>query len=278
MNNSTNRYFLSLVSLLTPLIISFMGHSSELFHRTNPHKSILEGTTVPLAYTRTGNTSSAYRIIFIHGSPGDREAYEAYLNDDFLVESAELISIDRLGFGESTNSVETSLIKQAKAIQPFLSDGKNNVLVGHSLGSPIALQLALIEPNNISGMLLVASAFDPDLEQPKWYNQVANTIVARWILPEDMNNSNEEMMVLSEELNQLAQQDWSTLTMPIRLLHGDDDSLADPNNALFAYQKLNKNNTKLRYAKGEGHLILWQSPDEVIDDIKQLFNDMRLHD
>ncbi|MFC1235693.1 alpha/beta fold hydrolase [Vibrio sp. F74] len=227
-----------------------------------------------LSFTRTGSPTALYRIIFIHGSPGEKEAYDDYLHHSRLQEKAELIAIDRLGYGDSGKQVETSLLTQAQAITPFLSHDKQNILIGHSLGSPIALQLALIESNKIAGMVLVASAFDPELEHPKWYNHAANTLLAQWLLPRDMNNSNLEMMVLSEQLTNLSQQDWSDLTMPIRVLHGEDDDLADPDNSKFAYEKLKQNKATLRYVKGEGHLILWQNVPEVVSEIDLLLNQL----
>ncbi|WP_434362660.1 alpha/beta hydrolase [Parasalinivibrio latis] len=228
---------------------------------------------MPLAYLQAGAANSDTRIIFIHGSPGSKEGYQAYLSNEDLLNRAQLLSVDRLGFGNSGKEVVTSLQQQAEAILPFLDSSRNNILVGHSLGGPIALQLALISPESISGMVLIASAFDPALEQPKWYNYLADTIVANWILPEDMNRSNREMMVLSQELKELADQSWQELTMPIRLLHGDDDTIAAPGNSLFAYARLPTQSTTLHMMKNEGHFVLWQNVPQIVREILSLIED-----
>lgn len=227
-----------------------------------------------LSYVKTGNLDSDYRIIFIHGSPGNKEAYDAYLEHPELNRRVEMVSVDRLGYGVNQETVETSLLNQARSILPFLSEDKSNILVGHSLGSPIALQLALLAPEKVAGMVLIASAFDPELEHPKWYNQVADTVVAKWILPTDMNNSNEEMMVLSKELSLIAGQDWSVLKIPIDIVHGNEDELADFGNAVFAYEKLSPNGATLSVLKGEGHLVLWQNTELVTDEILQMLSQL----
>ncbi|KXF82852.1 alpha/beta hydrolase [Enterovibrio coralii] len=215
-----------------------------------------------------GNSASPVRVIFIHGSPGSKEAYDDYLGHPAL-QFLDLVSVDRLGFGESGSEVETSLHRQAMAIVPLLENSdKQTFLVGHSLGGPIALQVALIKPEKVSGLLLIASAFDPVLEDPKWYNYLADTIVAKWVLPEDMNRSNEEMMVLESELEKLSEQDWQTLDMPIVLVHGEEDDIADPRNSVFAKQKLE--GAELKMLPDEGHFVLWQNVPVLVNEIKAL--------
>lgn len=225
-----------------------------------------------LAYIQSGQEESDYRILFIHGSPGSKEGYQAYLDHPELAQRAELISADRLGYGANPRIPEPSIMQQAVALQPFLSDSKKNILVGHSLGSPIALQLALLEPKNVEGMVLVASAFDPELEHPKWYNLLADTIVVKWLLSKDMNNSNEEMMVLSQELTELSSQDWSQLTMPIDIVHGDEDELADPDNAEYVYNKLSKQDATLTILRQKGHFVLWKDHELIVRQIVKLLD------
>ncbi|OEE61821.1 alpha/beta hydrolase [Enterovibrio norvegicus FF-33] len=228
-------------------------------------KQMSEDVRVPQKIS--GNPLSAHRVIFIHGSPGSKEAYDDYLNHPSL-QQIELVSVDRLGFGQSSMPVETSLKKQAESLLPLLLDNKNTLLVGHSLGGPIALQLALLAPEHVDSLLLIASAFDPKLESPKWYNYIADTQLATWLVPDDMLRSNAEMMVLEHELEKLAAQDWASLTMPIVLVHGADDDLADPGNSYFAKQRLP--NASLKMLNNEGHFVLWQNVPLLVNEIKAM--------
>ncbi|WP_407333517.1 alpha/beta fold hydrolase [Enterovibrio sp. 27052020O] len=228
---------------------------------------MLDNTRVP--QKTAGNPLSSYRVIFIHGSPGSKEAYDDYLNHPAL-QQVDLVSIDRPGFGQSSMPVETSLKKQAEALLPLLKENKNTLLVGHSLGGPIALQLALLAPEHVDSLLLIASAFDPKLEAPKWYNYMADTLLAKWVIPDDMLRSNAEMMVLENELEKLAAQNWGSLTMPIVLVHGKDDDLADPGNSYFAKQRLP--NAKLKMLNNEGHFVLWQNVPLLVNEIKAMID------
>ncbi|NGN99903.1 alpha/beta hydrolase [Grimontia sp. S25] len=215
----------------------------------------------------SGSPNAESRVVFIHGSPGSKEAYDDYLSHPAL-QHLELVSVDRPGFGESGRPVETSIQRQAEALMGLLEDGKENWVVGHSLGGPIALQLALLSPDSVNGLLLIASAFDPQLESPKWYNHLTNTLVANWILPDDLLKSNREMMVLDKELEKLAAKDWSPLNMPVVLVHGAEDDLADPGNSLFAKAKLPE--AELKMMPDEGHFILWENVPLLVDQINNL--------
>ena len=113
----------------------------------------------------TAGDSTKPMVLFIHGSPGSRSAFIGFLANDQLVEKAFLISTDRPGFGHSNfGKAERSLVKQAAALHPILNQYKRNqpvLLVGHSLGGPLATEMAILYPDLISGLILVAPSIDP---------------------------------------------------------------------------------------------------------------------
>ncbi|MDN3683360.1 hypothetical protein QW180_00880 [Vibrio sinaloensis] len=52
--------------------------------------------------------------------------------------------------------------------------------------------------------------------------------------------SNGEMMPLAQELTLLSGKDWSRLeNIPITIIHGSEDTIADPGNSEFAMKRLN---------------------------------------
>lgn len=223
-----------------------------------------------LTYLEVPQIQTDTQVIFIHGSPGEKEGYLDYLSSIQLQEKATLIAIDRLGFGQSNLAPEPSIANQAQSIAPLLT--QNTILVGHSLGGPIALQIALLYPERIKGMVIVAPAFSPELEKPKWYNWLAAYPPISWVLSEPMLTSNKEMMPLSDELTKLVEQDWANLTMPITLIHGAEDSIADPKNSLFAMRYLPESNTKLVMAQDQGHFVLWQDVELIINEISLILD------
>lgn len=223
-----------------------------------------------LSYVEVAQPNSNLQIIFIHGSPGSNEGYRDYLIHPLLQKKASLIAIDRLGYGNSSDKVETSLLIQAQSIAPLLDNQKQTVLVGHSLGGPIALQLALLQPKKVDAVLMVAPALAPFLEKPKWYNWLASFPLIHWLLSTDLQHSNREMMPLEKELQLLSEQDWNTLTLPIKIIHGVDDIIADVGNSKYAIGKLPKGNTEMLWIEKHGHFVLWKEVDFVSREIVKL--------
>ncbi|PMN87433.1 alpha/beta hydrolase [Enterovibrio norvegicus] len=259
------------------LFVGLVGLSTMSLTATNSTVSALQALkTDEVSFLEAGDVDAPQRIIFIHGSPGSKEGYEDYLNDAAL-QSYHLIAVDRPGFGASPKPVQTSLKAQAESLMPILvRSDKPTFLVGHSLGGPIALQAALLYPDEIDGALLVAPALDPALESPKWYNYLADTILAHWILPNDMLLSNIEMMELESELEKLAEQDWEALSIPVVLVHGEEDDIADPGNSLFGKRKLPSSTLKM--IEDEGHFVLWQNVPLLVGEIKALLAVPLLHE
>lgn len=229
-----------------------------------------------MAYVSVGNRNANVRVLFIHGSPGSHTAYKHYLADPSLQDQAELISVDRLGYGQSSLNLVSSIEQQAAAIGELVDKEKANILVGHSLGGPIALALALQQPNLIDGLVLVAPAFDPQLEKPKWYNLIADLLLVNWALTHDWKTSNGEMMPLAQELTLLSGKDWSRLeNIPITIIHGSEDTIADPGNSEFAIKRLNGERHQLIEVEKEGHFILWQNAPLIVQQVQQLLNQTR---
>ena len=120
--------------------------------------------------------SDAQRLIYVHGTPGDATSLQGYLTEP--MDGFESISIDRPGFGHTTPVKPVlTLSDQARVIEPFLveRDGRWPILVGHSMGAPIIAQVAAMYPEKVGGLVILAGALDPDLEEWKWYNSLVNT-------------------------------------------------------------------------------------------------------
>ncbi|OAJ92369.1 MULTISPECIES: alpha/beta fold hydrolase [Vibrio] len=257
----------AVLTTIVSFIIGMAGKPSS----ANEFDAEIEKTTEGLAFVRVANPQASSRVIFIHGSPGSHAAYTDYLSDEMLKSQAELISVDRLGYGESSPNLVTSLDRQAAAIGQLLAKDKANILVGHSLGATIALALAIQLPNMVDGLVLVAPALDAKLEEPKWYNEIADTWLINWLLSRDWQRSNGEMMPLAKELSDLSAKDWTVLDeRPVTLIHGKEDTIADPENSAFAIAKLTGKTKKYLEVEKEGHFILWQNIPLISEQIQQI--------
>jgi pimeloyl-ACP methyl ester carboxylesterase len=204
--------------------------------------------------------NSKQMIFFIHGSPGSWKAYLEYLQDPELNTKAILISADRLGYGGSEKGIpEYSLENQAKYLSPILNlyPKSEIVLVGHSYGGPVAIQIAGMYPDRIKKIILLAPSIDPELEEILWYQKFGNTKFGRFLLPSSIDVSNQEIYTLKEELlkqNKI----WKKLNIPIIHIHGTSDSLVPFSNTEYSIKNIQKpENLKIITLKEVNHFIVW---------------------
>jgi pimeloyl-ACP methyl ester carboxylesterase len=197
-------------------------------------------------------------VLFVHGSPGSWDAFAGYLEDAELRARAHLIAFDRPGFGlSSPGRAEPSLALQAAVVTTLLDrlpTGKSAVLVGHSLGGPIAAWAAAERPARVAALVLLAPSLDPALEAPRWYNRLA---ARRWVerlLPGALVTSNRELMPLADELAELAPR-LAGLTLPVVVMQGERDRLVSPRNADYLVHAVRGAPVDVRRLPDLGHLF-----------------------
>lgn len=211
-------------------------------------------------------------VLFIHGSPGSWDAFIDFFADSTLYSRAKLVAVDRPGFGKSAlGEPERSLQQQAAAIAPLLRPdqaGQKPILVGHSLGGPVAVRLAMDYPDRVGGLILVAPSIDPDLEKQEWYRPIGNVFPVRQWLPAELDVSNQEIMALKAEL--LAMKPlWATISVPVIVIQGEADSLVPPGNAAFAKRMLINAPVTIQLIPNMNHFIPWRRPDLIRDAIRR---------
>ena len=249
--------------------------------RPEPHDYTVEGRKVHYLLMRGGPA----RIVFIHGTPGDWQGWSGFMADPRLRARATMIAVDRPGFGNSGRGrMVPEIADQSRLLAPLLRiDGGgegNAVLVGHSLGGPIAARLAMDHPDQVRAALLIAPSIAPDYEHPRWFNQLADSWLGRglagtWLMhqvaDDDLYNSNAEIMPLVHGLK-LMEPGWSKLTMPITVMQGLKDDLVDPRTADYADRVLPKPNGVVQRLPNEDHFVLWREPNVVTDAILALLD------
>ena len=213
-------------------------------------------------------------VLFIHGSPGTWDAFISFFADSTLYTRARLISVDRPGFGKSGKGTpEPSMQKQAAYLAPLLRLGRSAekpILVGHSLGGPVAVRLAIDYPAEIGGLILVAPSVDPELEKEEWYRPLGAAVPFRWLLPAELDVSNREIMPLKGELEKMVPL-WAGIRKPVTIIQGEDDPLVPPGNAAFANRMLVNAPVTVQMIPDMNHFIPWSRPDLIHDAIlKQL--------
>ena len=112
----------------------------------------------------------AQTLVMIHGLTGNLQHF-TYALTDLLAQDFHVIALDRPGNGYSTRDHDdmAALDIQARMIWEFLDTRgvTRPVLVGHSLGGAVALQMALLRPNGPSALALLAPATQPQEAVPE---------------------------------------------------------------------------------------------------------------
>jgi pimeloyl-ACP methyl ester carboxylesterase len=201
-------------------------------------------------------------ILFVHGSPGAWTAWADYLLDEDLRLKAHMIAVDRLGFGGSDNGFhEPDLQKQAKIIMGALgkvsTQKKNIIVVGHSYGGPVALRIAVDYPDKIAFLLLLAPSIDPDLEENRWYNLIADLSFVRALLPKAVDRSNQEILPLKGELLKMRSL-LQSIKNKVSIIQGEKDTLVPAGNASFGKRELISAEVDVHLLPERGHFIPWE--------------------
>lgn len=216
-------------------------------------------------------------VVLIHGSPGSADAFMHYLSDTLLSGKANLVALDRPGFGYTSGfgKPEPSQAVQAeavKAVMDHLAPGKKVILAGHSLGGPVAARFAMDYPDLTAGLILAAGSIDPDQEKHPWWQWAVDNPPMRWLIPKSLWTSNAEIIPLEGELKAMLPM-WDKITCPVRVVHAKDDSLVPVENADFA-RKMIKNSPDMQFnimEKGD-HFFVWTNESILRNTILELLH------
>jgi pimeloyl-ACP methyl ester carboxylesterase len=140
----------------------FAARAAERKHP--PRGRFVEVDGVRLHYIEKGQGEP---IVLLHGEGVSAEDFRASGLFDLLAETHRVIAIDRPGFGYSArprNRLWTAG-RQAELIHRALGQigVQRPLVVGHGLGALVALNLGLEHPEALSGLVLMAGYYHPDL-------------------------------------------------------------------------------------------------------------------
>lgn len=232
-----------------------------------PEIHFTNGSTRSIRYISVYNDPSRPTVIFIHGAPGGADNYYDYLKDPEMMDSFNLITIDRPGYGGSgRGEAEFSIQAQAECVYPILDellrDSQPIVLAGHSYGGPIIAKIAMERPKDIHGLLFMAPAIDPDNEKFEWAGKLGCSVPTKWITPKDMETAAVEKTNHVEELK-LMLDDWPKIEAKVTYVHGDNDGIVPFENYAFAEEKLAHTNPTMIAQKDGNHFIPFQQQEQV---------------
>lgn len=180
-------------------------------------------------------------VLFVHGAPSSLSFFNEFFKDTSLLSRAQLVAVDRPGYGYSDfGRVETSVVKQAKFLQPLIDRYKNApylMVVGSSYGGSVSARLAMNNPGAVNHVVFVSSALGPGLERTYPISHWVDTPLLRWGIPPLLRLANDEKLSHRKALEAILP-DWPKIKATITMLHGQRDELVYPTNVSFAQQHL----------------------------------------
>lgn len=204
------------------------------------------------------------RLIYIHGTPGDATAFGRYLLKG--TPGFESLSVDRPGFGFTQPSeLLDSLAEQARCLQPLLvkRGGHGAILVGHSLGGPIAVEAALDYPELVGGLVVLAGSLDPALEHVEWYQRLGEFAIIPYMIPGALRKANREVIPLKEELEALRLR-LASLRCPVAIVHAPDDMLVPSGNVEYMLSEFPPDRVvDVIRPEGKNHFVPWNDEADV---------------
>ena len=216
-------------------------------------------------YAQTGREDLP-TLVFVHGTPGSWNAFSDYMIDKELLQAFRMISIDRPGFGYSDFGKAEHLDRQSQLISPLLeklSNGKDMILIGHSLGGPMIIQLAADNPGKFTALVLISGSVDPSIEKPEKWRPLLFKTPLNLFVPGAFRPSNVELWYLKKDLVKLTEA-YTKVSAPVYLIHGDKDTWVPPGNVEYAKRLLvNSKRVQEFMLSGGNHFIPWTKYAEI---------------
>ena len=251
-------------------------------------------TGIKLRYVDTG-PRNGQPIIFLHGATDSSHSWS--MTTPFLSDSYRILALDQRGHGASEKpTFGYSVAQYADDVVAFMDKLRlqQAVIVGHSMGSFIAHQLASAYPNRVSKLVLIGSAksgvgnpvitslWEDPIGLPSFQDPIDPEFIRAWQTGPNPVDPVFFEKVLSETarvpalvwkgiFRMLLSDDHSyflkAITAPVLVIWGDQDVLfsrADQDALIAALPA----GAQLQVFSGAGHNTHWEQPQAVAQAIR----------
>jgi pimeloyl-ACP methyl ester carboxylesterase len=218
-------------------------------------------------------------LMLVHGSGGTLLHWPPELR---RLDNAAVYALDLPGHGQSGGAANISVIEKAEAVLAVLADARREraVIGGHSLGSAIALTLALMRPDRVAGLVLVGAGaklrVTPEIldhaltDFPQAVNSVIEYAFGSAAPGRLVKLARERMLETAPQvlLGDLAACDafdvrerLGEIHVPTLILCGDEDRLTPPKYAQFLAERIP--GAELKLFPRAGHMVMLEQPEAV---------------
>jgi pimeloyl-ACP methyl ester carboxylesterase len=239
-------------------------------------------TAVGLYYFESGeDVVMRPPVILIHGAGGDHLYWPPQIR---RLPDQRVLALDLRGHGKSPGIGHHTIDDYARDVIEFASALKVNqmVIVGHSMGSAIALQAAILFPKRILGLglvgggarLRVASAILQSASNPSAFSGAVHLITDLSFASRSGSHLRELAERRMAEMRPSvlygdflacdafdAGEQLSNITAPTLILCGAEDRMTPPRNSRFLHEHIA--GAKLELVPGAGHMVMLEQPERV---------------
>ena len=196
-------------------------------------------------------------IFFVHGSPGSSMDFKRYMKSEALNEAANIISYDRVGYGQfDTGEVLNSLEDELALMHQLLKgmDLKKVILVGYSYGGT----LIMASNKDYKKKIALAAAVRGDLEPLFWVINLYKWPLTRPMVPKVFKGATLEKLRHVTELKAYKNK-WNISPSQVLSIHGKEDFIVPFENSIFLDSLFNGDKYSLIALEKGNHSLIWSN-------------------
>lgn len=207
-------------------------------------------------------------LIFVHGTIGSAIDFKSYLTDSLLLEKANMIAYDRIGYNyEDEHNVQESIAFETAMLDSVIGNRTNVILVGYSYGGPIALATK----KKVNHIVLLAPAVYSKVEPMPSMLNVYKWKLTRWLVPPVWKQASKEKISHKEDLKKF-EDTWNQTKNKVLSIHGDIDWIVPYENSLFLEKQFPKDQFTLMTIKNVSHELVWSKDALIKQELLKLLN------
>lgn len=248
-------------------------------------------TGVRLHYAEQGNPANP-PVILLHGYSDSWFSYSRVI--DGLAQTAHVFALDQRGHGDSDQPETGYSVSDFAADVVAFMDALNlssATVVGHSMGSLVAQQVALSAPDRVARLVLIGSAtnlrcaeiaelhqavmtlddpvsveFIREFQVSTIYFPIPDAFLERAITESQKLSANVWHKVITSLLDFDSTAELSRIQSPTLILRGDHDTIFPAS----AQQALETGiaNSKVKIYSETGHALHWERPECFLEDVQ----------
>lgn len=233
-------------------------------------------------------------VLLLHGAGGSHLSWPPQLR---RLSDQRVFTIDLPGHGKSEGVGQQDIVEYGKAVVEFMKSLRLSaaVMVGHSMGSAIALSLALRYRKRALALALIGGGAKmrvaPSLletasnSNPSTFQSTVETVI------ENSYSSDVDPHVKELALQQMAEtrptvlygdflacnafdvmEHVQKIQVPTLLICGSEDRMTPPNRSEYLYDQIE--GSRLHVVEGAGHMTMIEQPDRVAELLSAFINEI----